>query len=166
MLVDVRRLLSLVVIILLLQTVKNLIVIAQSSAIYVCDFIRALYIMDIHDLYRDSSKAFQSDAFSSFNAICELSQEYLRMRWFNDLNNGSEYLVFKRHHGMKAGAYLNAVCVDPSSGGNTVSVKSARAMWKMLMVQNRDNDILEGLAVTNPTQTQNPLFLSWRDWQL
>jgi hypothetical protein len=110
--------------------VKNLIVFAQSSAIYVSDFTKALNlcIMDIHDLYRDSSKAFQSDAFSSFNAICELSQEYLRMRWFNDLNNGSEYLVFKRHHGMKAGAYLNAVCVDPSSGGNTVSVKSARAM--------------------------------------
>jgi hypothetical protein len=46
---------------------------------------------------------------------------------------------------------------------NIVSVKSARAMWKVLMVQNCDNDILEGLAVTNPHQTQNPLFFSWRD---
>jgi hypothetical protein len=27
------------------------------------------------------------------------------------------------------------------------------------MVQNCDNDILEGLAVANPPQTQNPLFL-------
>jgi hypothetical protein len=44
-----------------------------------------------------------------------------------------------------------------------VSVKSARAMWKVLMVQNCDNDILEGLAVANPPQIQNPLFLSWRD---
>jgi hypothetical protein len=34
------------------------------------------------------------------------------------------------------------------------------------MVQNSDNDILEGLAVTDPLQTQNPLFLSWRDWWL
>jgi hypothetical protein len=34
------------------------------------------------------------------------------------------------------------------------------------MVQNCDNDILEGLAVANPPQTQNPLFLSWKDWQL
>jgi hypothetical protein len=49
---------------------------------------------------------------------------------------------------------------------NTVFVKSARAMWKVLMVQNCDNDILEGLAVANPPQTQNPLFLSWKDWQL
>jgi hypothetical protein len=32
-------------------------------------------------------------------------------------------------------------------------------MWKVLMVQSCDNDILEGLAVTNPPQTQNPLFL-------
>jgi hypothetical protein len=47
-----------------------------------------------------------------------------------------------------------------------VSVKSARAMWKVLMVQNCDNDILEGLAVANPLQIQNPLFLSWRDWRL
>jgi hypothetical protein len=49
---------------------------------------------------------------------------------------------------------------------NTVSVKSARAMWKVLMVQSCDNDILEGLAVANPPQTQNPLFFSWRDWRL
>jgi hypothetical protein len=34
------------------------------------------------------------------------------------------------------------------------------------MVQNCDNDILEGLAVANLPQTQNPLFISWRDWQL
>jgi hypothetical protein len=33
----------------------------------------------------------------------------------------------------------------------------------VLMVQDCDNDILEGLAVANPHQTQNPLFLSWRD---
>jgi hypothetical protein len=49
---------------------------------------------------------------------------------------------------------------------NTVPVKSACAMWKVLMVQSCDNDILEGLAVTNPPQTQNPLFFSWRDWRL
>jgi hypothetical protein len=46
---------------------------------------------------------------------------------------------------------------------NTVSIKSARAMWKVLMVQSCDNGILEGLAVANPPQTQNPLFFSWRD---
>jgi hypothetical protein len=34
------------------------------------------------------------------------------------------------------------------------------------MVQNCDNDILDGLAVANLPQTQNPLFLSWRDWRL
>jgi hypothetical protein len=49
---------------------------------------------------------------------------------------------------------------------NTISVKSARAMWKVLMVQNCDNDILEGLAVANSPQTQNPLLFSWRDWRL
>jgi hypothetical protein len=92
----------------LLQTIKNLIVFAQSSAIYVCDFTRALNlcIMDIHDLYRDSSKAFQYDAFSCFNAIWELFHEQLRMHWFMDLNNGSEHLVFEGHYGTKAGAHL------------------------------------------------------------
>jgi hypothetical protein len=33
---------------------------------------------------------------------------------------------------------------------NIVSIKNAHAMWKVLMVQNCDNDILEGLAVANP----------------
>jgi hypothetical protein len=32
-------------------------------------------------------------------------------------------------------------------------------LWKVLMVQSCGNDILEGLAVANPPQTQNPLFL-------
>jgi hypothetical protein len=34
------------------------------------------------------------------------------------------------------------------------------------MVQICDNDILDGLVVANLPQTQNPLFLSWRDWRL
>ena len=43
---------------------------------------------------------------------------------------------------------------------NIVSVKSVHAMWKVLMIQNCDNDILEGLAVAEtPPQTLNPLFL-------
>jgi hypothetical protein len=39
-------------------------------------------------------------------------------------------------------------------------------MWKVLMLQDCDNDILEGLAVAYPPQIQNPLFLSWKDLQL
>jgi hypothetical protein len=39
---------------------------------------------------------------------------------------------------------------------NTISVKSARAMWKVLMVQKCDNDILEGLVVTNPPPSKKP----------
>jgi hypothetical protein len=31
-------------------------------------------------------------------------------------------------------------------------------MWKVLMVQSCDNDILEGLAFANPLQIQNPLL--------
>jgi hypothetical protein len=38
---------------------------------------------------------------------------------------------------------------------NTVSIKSAHAMWKVLMVQSCDKDILEGLAVADPAP-QNP----------
>jgi hypothetical protein len=103
MLADVKRLLSLAVILHLLQSIKNLIVFAQSLAIYVCNFTRALnlYIMDIHDLY--SNKVFQSDAFSCFKAIYKVSHEQLRMRWFTDLNDGSEDLVFEGHYGTKAG---------------------------------------------------------------
>jgi hypothetical protein len=40
---------------------------------------------------------------------------------------------------------------------NNVSIKSARAMWKVLMVQNCDNDILEGLAVTDPLPNSKPM---------
>jgi hypothetical protein len=40
---------------------------------------------------------------------------------------------------------------------------------KMHMVQNYDNNILEGLAVATyppvPKKTLNPLFLIWKDWQ-
>jgi hypothetical protein len=49
---------------------------------------------------------------------------------------------------------------------NTISVKSACVMWKVLMVQSCDIDILEELAIANLPQTQNPLFFSWRDWRL
>jgi hypothetical protein len=42
---------------------------------------------------------------------------------------------------------------------NTVSVKSARAMWKVLMVQSCDNDILEGLAIANPFKPKIHCFL-------
>jgi hypothetical protein len=47
---------------------------------------------------------------------------------------------------------------------NTFSVKSA--MLKMHVVQNYDNDILEGLAVANSLRIVNSLFLSWRNWWL
>ena len=33
----------------------------------------------------------------------------------------------------------------------------------LMLVQNCDDDILEGFAVANPLQTQNTLFLSRRD---
>ena len=42
---------------------------------------------------------------------------------------------------------------------NVVSVKSTRTMWKVLMVQNCDNGILEGLAVTNPLKPKIHYFL-------
>jgi uncharacterized protein YbcV (DUF1398 family) len=42
------------------------------------------------------------------------------------------------------------------TNNNIVSVKSARAMWKVHIVQNYDNDILEGFAVANPPKIQNP----------
>ena len=47
----------------------------------------------------------------------------------------------------------------PTSTINIVSVKSARAIWKVLMVQNCDNDILEGLAVANPLKSKIHCFL-------
>jgi hypothetical protein len=40
---------------------------------------------------------------------------------------------------------------------NNASVKSAYAMWKVLMVQNCDNDILEGLAVNKPPQNSKSI---------
>ena len=40
---------------------------------------------------------------------------------------------------------------------NTISIKSVRAMYKVLMVQDCHNDILEGLAVANPHQNPKPI---------
>jgi hypothetical protein len=36
---------------------------------------------------------------------------------------------------------------------NTAFAKSGRAMQKLYMVQNNDNDILEGLTVANPFES-------------
>jgi hypothetical protein len=44
---------------------------------------------------------------------------------------------------------------------NTTFVISAHAMWKMHVVQNYDNEILEGLVVADHPWFLNPLFLSW-----
>jgi hypothetical protein len=40
--------------------------------------------------------------------------------------------------------------VHITTSKNNTSIKSGRAMWKLYMVQNFDNDILEGLAVAYP----------------
>jgi hypothetical protein len=40
---------------------------------------------------------------------------------------------------------------------NTTSIKSVRAMWKVLMVQNCDNDILEGLVVADPPKNSKSI---------
>ena len=48
------------------------------------------------------------------------------MCWFTNLNNGSEYLVFEGHHGTKAGAHLNDVCIEPNSSG---SVFVTKELW-------------------------------------
>jgi hypothetical protein len=61
---------------------------------------------------------------------------------------------------------LAKLILSPNSTYNTISVKSARVMWKVLMVQSCDIDILEELAIANLPQTQNPLFFSWRDWRV
>jgi hypothetical protein len=36
------------------------------------------------------------------------------------------HIVFEGHHGTKAGAHFNAVCVDPSSGGTIFVTKELR----------------------------------------
>jgi hypothetical protein len=40
---------------------------------------------------------------------------------------------------------------------NIVSVKSARAMWKVLMVQNYDNDIFGRIGVCQPPSNPKPV---------
>jgi hypothetical protein len=43
---------------------------------------------------------------------------------------------------------------------NFTTLRKTLFPLKVLIVQNCDNDILEGMVITNPPQTQNPLFLS------
>jgi hypothetical protein len=59
-LADVQTMLSLAAILPLLQSVKNLVLFAQSPSVYVCDFTRALKLcyQDIHDSYTTASSAF------------------------------------------------------------------------------------------------------------
>jgi hypothetical protein len=52
------------------------------------------------------------------------------MRWFTDLNDGSKHLVFEGHHGTKAGAHLNAICVDPNSSGTVFVTKE---LWASIV---------------------------------
>jgi hypothetical protein len=116
-LADVQTLLSLASLLPLLESVKNLVVFAQSPSVYVCDFTRALKLcyQDIHDSYRSATSAFRSDAFSVFNSICELEHDHIRLRWQPNLNNGVEHLVFEAHQETVAGSHLNATCFNPST---------------------------------------------------
>jgi hypothetical protein len=83
LLVDVQTLLSLVALLPLLESIKKLVVFAQSPSVNVCDFTRTLKLcfQDIHDSYRGPSIAFCSDAFTLFNSICNLNHGYIKLRW-------------------------------------------------------------------------------------
>jgi hypothetical protein len=81
---------------LLLESIKNLVLFAQSPSVYVCDFTRALKLcfQDIHDSFRGPSTAFRSDAFTLFSSICELNHGHINLQWQPDLNDGVEHLIF------------------------------------------------------------------------
>ena len=116
-LADIETLLSLAVMIPLLESVKNLVVFAQSPSVYVCDFTRALNLcsQDIHDAYKNPSIAFRSDAFDIFMSISNLNHDYIKLQWQPDLNNNVEHLVFYAHHNTTVGSHLNATSFDPTT---------------------------------------------------
>jgi hypothetical protein len=92
---NIKCLLTLAAVLPLLEAVKALVVFAQSSSIYVCDFTKALSlcISDVNDLYC-TKNAFISDAFLCLKKICDLSHESIRLRWHPDVNDCVEHLVF------------------------------------------------------------------------
>jgi hypothetical protein len=69
-------------------------------------------------------------------------------------NVTSNYIVMRQNDLI----FIN-ILNNISSLTNTVSVKSAHAMWKVLMVQSCDNDFLEGLVVTNPLKPKIHFFI-------
>jgi hypothetical protein len=116
-LANVRTLLSLAALLPLLQTMKDLVVFAQSQFVYVCDFTRALKLcyQDIHEAYTNPDSAFRSYAFMVFKSICDLNHNHIRLRWQPDLNNRVEHLVFEAQQETSTGSHLNAMCIDPDT---------------------------------------------------
>jgi hypothetical protein len=130
-LADVQTLLSLAALLPLLESIKNLVVFAQSPSVYVCDFTRALKLcfQDIHHSYKGPSTAFRSDAFTLFNSICNLNHGHIKLRWQPDLNNGVEHLVFEAQQETSAGSHLNATCFNPETN---VQGFVTRDLWEGL----------------------------------
>ena len=96
LMVDIKCLLTLVVMVPLLEATKASVVFAQSPLVYVCDSTNALNlcIQGVHDLYC-YEKAFSCDTFAFFIWIYELSHESIHLRWHLDVSICVDCLVFE-----------------------------------------------------------------------
>jgi hypothetical protein len=137
-LADIDTLLSLAAMIPQLESVKNLVVFAQSPSVYVCDFTRALNLcsQDIHDAYKNPSTTFRSDAFDIFTSISNLNHDHIKLRWQPDLNNNVEHLVFTTHHDTTAGSHLNTTCFDPTTRKHRFVT---RELWEVVKTTVKQN---------------------------
>lgn len=100
---------------------KNLILFAQSSNIYVCDFTKGVEVCttNIHTAYFTPTIALQGLNFDSFNELYQLTHAENKLKWLPNQNVGeSDFLVFKRHIETGGGSHICATCRDPTTSLN------------------------------------------------
>jgi len=84
---------------LLLDALDNLVNFAQKCDVFICDFIAAVKIChaSLHSMYQDSTTAFSTDEFWSFQNLVDFSHEQIHLKWATGLNGGCAILGFVCH---------------------------------------------------------------------
>jgi hypothetical protein len=97
MLCDISTLLALPCLMPLLDCVNSLMKFAQSSDVFVSDFVAAVKICqaDLFMMYVDPSSSFQKLHFQQFSDIVEDYSYTIMQEWVTNLNDGCESLAFR-----------------------------------------------------------------------
>ncbi len=120
---DVELILGLPCLLPLLKCVHKLIKIAQDYDVFVCDIVEVVKLaqLELYGMYCYSFTKFEDVDFDDFNAIGNLTNATMSMRWFFDLNGrkDAKYLAFifsKHKYFISSSCIEGAKCRNPTLG--------------------------------------------------